>query len=194
MPAIVIGSVYALETLGRRWRRRLVALIGFTSLWACLMWGAVPLGKVLTPWLDQPVGRAEPIYWPPNHPVAVAAREIMGEVPADASVATYHSLAPHLAHREQIYQFPNPFRVVLYGVGTEMEAARACLPAANDLEYVLLQVNLNAEMQSDWDRVSTDFDVVAANKFWVLYHRERLTVHCQSVGGQTHLQLVTVVD
>lgn len=193
VPAIVLGSVYALETLGRRWRRRMVALMALTSLWACLMWGAIPLGKVLTPWLHPPVGRAEPYAWPPSHPVAVALREIMGDVPAEASVATYHSVAPHLAHREQIYQFPNPFRVVLYGVGTEMEAVRACLPAANDLEYVLLQVNLNAEMQADWDRVKADFEVVAQNDFWVLYHRDGHSVRCEPVPGQTYPQLVTVL-
>lgn len=193
VPAIVIGSVYALETLGRRWRRRLVAVMGLTSLWACLMWGAIPLGKVITPWMDPPIGRAEPYYWPPSHPVAVAAREIMAEVPADASIATYHSLAPHLAHREQIYQFPNPFRVVLYGVGTEMEAARACLPAANDLQFVLLQVSLNTEQQADWDRVKADFDVVAENEFWVLYERTDDSVQCLDVADQPFPQLVTVV-
>ena len=193
VPAIVLGSIYALETLGRRWRRWLVGLIALTSLWACLMWGAIPLGKVITPWMDTPIGRAEPYYWPPSHPVAVAAREIMAEVPAEASVATYHSLAPHLSHREQIFQFPNPFRVVLYGVGTEMEEARACLPAANDLEYVLLQVTLNDEMQADWDRVKADFEVAAENEFWVLYERSGHTVQCEAVPGQPFPQLVTVV-
>jgi uncharacterized membrane protein len=193
VPAIVIGSVYALETLGRRWRRRLVGLMALTSVWACLMWGVVPLGTVIAPWMDQPIGRAQPYYWPPNHPVAEAAREIMAQVPDEASVATYHSLAPHLAHREQIYQFPNPFRVVLYGVGTEMEEARACLPTANDLQYVLLQTTLDTQMQTDWDRVKADFEVVAQNDYWVLYHRTDLTVRCEAVAGQPFPQLVTVV-
>ena len=193
VPALVLGSVYALELLGRRWRRRMVAVMAFTSLWACLMWGAIPIGKVIAPGLNPPLGRTEPYYWPPDHPIAVAAREIMAEVPGDASIATFHALAPHLAHREQIFQFPNPFRVVLYGVGLEMEAARSCLPAANDLQYVLLQAQLADEQQADWDRVSADFDVVASNEFWVLYHRERHTVRCEAVAGQDFPQLVTVV-
>jgi uncharacterized membrane protein len=193
VPALVLGSVYALELLGQHWRRRMVALMAFTSLWACLMWGAVPIGKIIAPGLNPPLGRTENYYWPPNHPVAVAAREIMADVPADASIATYHALAPHLAHREQIFQFPNPFRVVLYGVGVDQEAARSCLPAANDLQYVLLQAKLGPEQQADWDRVSTDFDVVAANEYWVLYHRERRTVQCEPLPGQEFPQLVTVV-
>ena len=61
-------------------------------------------------------------------------------VGAGASVAAYHALTPHLAHREQIYQFPNPFRVVLYGVGTDQEAARACLPG--DYACVILDLAL----------------------------------------------------
>ena len=102
-------------------------------------------------------------------------------------------MAPQLANREQIFQFPNPFRVVLYGPDTSMEAARACLPAANDLQYVLLQRSLADDLAVDWARVSVDFDAVAQNEFWVLYHRVRHTVQCRTVDGNRYPLLVDVV-
>ncbi len=192
VPAIVIGTVYALELFERRWRRRLVAVISVTSLWACLMWGVVPIGQLLPPGTDDPIGREQPYYWPPDHPVAVAAREIVRKVPASASVSTYHSLAPHLAHRELIYQFPNPFRVVLYGVDTSAEEARACLPTANDLEYVLLQAQLSDELLQDWQVVSADFEVAEENDEWVLYRRTGNSVQCVREPGAKFPHLVDV--
>ncbi|MDO9173245.1 MAG: DUF2079 domain-containing protein, partial [Actinomycetota bacterium] len=128
----------------------------------------------------------------PDHPVAVAAREIVRKVPASASVSTYHSLAPHLAHRELIYQFPNPFRVVLYGVDTSAEEARACLPTANDLEYVLLQAQLSDELLQDWQVVSADFEVAEENDEWVLYRRTGNSVQCVREPGAKFPHLVDV--
>ena len=77
-------------------------------------------------------------------------------MPDGASLSTYHSMVPHVAHRKLIYQFPNPFRVVLYGPDTSMEEARACLPEANDLEYVLLQKSLSLELQLEWEHEFRD--------------------------------------
>ncbi len=193
VPAILLGTVHALELVGRQWRRRSVGVVALTSVWACLMWGVVPLGNLLTPWSDHPIGRAQPYYWPADHPVAVAARELFGEIPADASVAAYHALTPHLAERTLIYQFPNPFRVVLYGVDTSQEAARACLPTANDLEYVMLQANIPVDLEVDWAAVSKDFEVVAENEYWTVYHRVRHDVKCVLAEGDRYPHLVTAV-
>ena len=91
-------------------------------------------------------------------------------------------MTPHLAHRKDIYQFPNPFRVLLYGVDTSAEAARACLTTANDLQYVVLQVKLTDEMAQDWRMVSADFTAIDQNESWVLYERTGHSVQC--VYGQ----------
>lgn len=192
VPAIVLGTVHALELVGQQWRRRLVGVVLLTSVWACLMWGVVPLGSLLTPGAKDPIGRAQPYYWPADHPVAVAARQIVAEVPDDASVSAYHALTPHLAERELIYQFPNPFRVVLYGVDTSQEEARACLPTANDLQYVMLQSTIPDDLQADWALVSRDFEVVAENQYWMLYHRVRHDVKCVLKEGDRYPHLETV--
>lgn len=193
VPAIVLGTVHALELVGRKWRRWLVAAVTLTSVWSCLMWGVVPLGSILTLGSDDPIGRAQPYYWPADHPVAVAAREIFDDVPADASVSAYHALTPHLAERKLIYQFPNPFRVVLYGVGTEQEEARTCLPTANDLEYVMLQTQIPVDLEVDWAKVAGDFEVVAENEYWTLYHRVRHDVKCVLTPGDRYPHLETSV-
>jgi uncharacterized membrane protein len=192
VPALTLGTVHALEMFSRRRRRQLIGLIGATSLWACLMWGFVPVGKLLTPWLRPPIGRVQPASWPPEHPSAQAARDILAHVPAAASVSAYYSLTPHLANRQQIYEFPNPFRVLQYGVGPAMEEAQACLPAANDLEYVLLQAEPTPEVQQDWQKVTVDFEVSQANEYWVLYQRVGHTVQCVPAVDQVYPQLTTV--
>lgn len=181
VPTVVIGAVMGVAALPLRWKRRAVAAVAVTSVWSSLMWGAVPLGAVLNPGAADPIGRDLPYYWPADHPVAVAAREIMAAVPSDASVAAHHALTPHLSRRREIYQFPNPFRVVLYGADTTLERARACLEAADTLEYVLLPSVVSPDLAPDWERVAVDFEVAASNQLWVLYQRRANTVTCE--GG-----------
>lgn len=185
VPALAMGTVYALGEMGPRLRQWLTGSVAVTSLWACLMWGALPIGVVLAPWVHPTLGRPLPGYWAPDYPVAVAARDLMAKIPDDASVAAYHALDPHLSHREQIYQFPNPFRVVLYGPNTDLERARACLTTANDIQYVMLPVSLG-DMQPDWDRVKADFSLVESNESWNLFHRVGHSVTCARSAGEQY--------
>lgn len=191
VPAIVLGSAYAIGAMRERWHRPVVAVVVVAAVWSCLMWGIMPIGRLITPGADQPLGRPVPGYWHRDHPRAVDARELFADIPSGASVSAYHSLTAHLAHRQQIYQFPNPFRVVLYGPDTSMEAARACLPEANDLEYVMLKTELDAEQQADWDVVKADFTEVARNDSFVVYHRTGNSVRCEPIDGSPYPQLVS---
>lgn len=190
VPAIILGTVHAFELIVGPWRRRLVGLVFITSAWSCLMWGVVPLGSVLAPGAPYPLGLSQPVYGSPSAREAVDARQLFALIPDGASVAAFHQLTPHLADREQIYQFPNPFRVVLYGVGEEQEDARACLAAADDLEFVMLPAEVPPDMQDDWDRVKGDFDVVEQNSTWALYRRARHEVRCELREGDRYPQLV----
>ncbi|MGB8861376.1 MAG: DUF2079 domain-containing protein [Ilumatobacteraceae bacterium] len=189
VPAIVLGSIYALEVVGQVWRRRLVGLVLATSAWAALMWGVVPLGTIIAPGAPHPLGREQPVHGLPDDAETVAAREILAQVPEGASVSAYHQLTPQLANREQIYQFPNPFRVVLYGVGAEQETARACVPAANDIEYVMLQTEVPENLQVDWEQIAVDFEVAARNHQWTLFHRVGNRVRCVLHDGERYPRL-----
>ena len=41
--------------------------------------------------------------------VAVAARDIIHDIPEDAVVSAQYSITAHIAHRKEIYMFPTPF-------------------------------------------------------------------------------------
>lgn len=178
VPAIVLGTVVALSMFAMRRRRRLVALVAVCSVWSCLMWGAVPIGRAVMPTSVDPIGRDMPPMWDADHPVAVDARELMALIPSDAPIAVFHALAPHLSHRPLVYQFPNPFRVVLYGVDTTLEDARACLPTADDIEFVMLPKTIDEQMAADWAVVSFDFELAAENAGFWLYARRSHDVRC----------------
>jgi uncharacterized membrane protein len=190
VPGIVMGSVYAIEAMQPRWQRWMTATAGVAAVWSCLMWGILPIGQLLTPGADQPLGRPVPTYWHRNHPRAVDARALLPVIPANASVSAFHSLTAHLAHREQIYLFPNPFRVVLYGPDTRMEEARACIMQANDLQYVMLKADLDPDQKADWDEVKVDFTEVARNDSFVVYHRTGHRVQCELLDGEPFPKLV----
>jgi uncharacterized membrane protein len=171
VPALVIGTAYAIGAIRAHLRKFAVGAVAVASLWSCLMWGAIPLGSLIMPWNDDPIGREIASGWPPSHPSAVAARELVALVPEDAPVSAHHAITAHLARREQVYMFPNPFRVVLYGPNTDLEAQRLRLPEADDIEYVFLQTQLDDQTAADWAAESDRFEVVASNDYWVLYRR-----------------------
>jgi hypothetical protein len=102
--------------------------------------------------------------------VAVAARDIIKVVPDEASISVFHSLAPHLAHRKEVYQFPTPFRVVLYGVDLSLENSR--LAQAETIEYVVLPINKDQQMADDWAREAGAFTRVAVNEYWEVFQRK----------------------
>jgi hypothetical protein len=90
-------------------------------------------------------------------------------VPDDAAVAVFHSLAPHMAHRVHVYQFPNPFRVVLYGTDISLEGTRD--PRADIVEWVVLPLSMDEDMRRDWAAIAGDFRTVARNDHWAVFRR-----------------------
>ena len=100
------------------------------------------------------------------------AREIIKYVPDDAIVSAHYAMTPHLAHRKYIYQFPNPFRIVLYGPDISMENSRLD-DRADAVEYLVLQVNKSPEDQADFDAIKDAFTLVHSNASWELWQRNR---------------------
>ena len=160
VPALAMGSVYAIGAIGATVRWRTVLLIAITSLYASFLWGWMP-------W-----SRHEYPRWAPDHPVAEALRDIIDDIPSDAAVAAYHSATPHLSHRTEIYQFPNPFRIVLFGTDLSLEGTRDA-ERAERIDFVVLPTSLDERGQEEWAVVAPAFDQIAANEGWVLYHRDR---------------------
>lgn len=157
VPALAFATVLGVSRLHRNSRPVAVAVVVTCSLLGAYSWTPLPYAR-------HTVG-----HWPADHPVAVAARDIIKNVPDDAVVSVYHALAPHMAHRERIYQFPNPFRVVLYGTDISKEGSRD--PAADSVQYVVLPLNMDADMAKDWASIAGDFQTVARNDSWGVWKR-----------------------
>lgn len=161
VPALVFGTIWAIEHLpatGSRSRRVAIAFVALGTVVSALLWSPLPSS------------RAMPVYWEPSHPVAVAAREAIEEVPDNAVVAAHYRIAPHLAYREEIYQFPTPFRAVLYGVGLELEGTRL-EDRAERVEYLVLQKNMSVETANDFAVIEDAFDICFENEHWVVWQR-----------------------
>ena len=158
VPALLIATIVGVGRLGVGLRRGLVAVVVVSSLWSASVWSYVPFRLDKYP------------HWGAEHPVAAAADEMYAEIPPNAKISVFHSTAPHLTHRKEIYQFPNPFRIVMYGPDTSTEGQRS--PLADGIEFVLLPRVLDKENLKDWNDVSADFYEYKANNYWQLFARK----------------------
>jgi uncharacterized membrane protein len=157
VPALLFATAVGLSRVRRDSRPVAAAVVALCTLISAYSW--TPL----------PGARSEVPHWSAGHPVAVAARDIIDEVPGDAPVSVYHSLAPHMAHRVHVYQFPNPFRVVLYGTDISLEGTRD--PRAGIVRYVVLPLQMDEQMAKDWAAIAGDFETVARNDHWGVWRR-----------------------
>ncbi len=158
VPALLFATIVGVGRLGVGLRRGLVVVVVVSSLWSASVWSYVPFRLDKYP------------HWGAEHPVAAAADEMYAAIPPKAKISVFHSTAPHLAHRKEIYQFPNPFRIVMYGPDTSTEGQRS--PLADGIEFVLLPRVLDKENLKDWNDVSADFYEYKANNYWQLFARK----------------------
>ena len=162
VPALVIGTAVALgeaPATGRWNRRRSVLAVSVCAVAAAYAWAPLPGAH-------HEVG-----YWAPDHPSAVAAREIIETIPDDASVSAHHAITPHLAYRTEIYEFPNPYRVRLYGTDLAMENTRLD-DRAEAVDLLVLQVNKSPETQADFDLIRDAFVLESSNDYWEVWRRD----------------------
>ena len=158
VPALLFATVLAIRSLGDKFGRiAMVVTCLFTAV-TSYSWGQHSLAAQPRATLGA------------DAPVAVSAREIISVVPDDAVISVYDPLVTFLAHRKEVYFFPNPFRAVYYGVDTSLEGTR--LPAADRVEYVVLPRNLNDELRWDWSLVSADYEEISSNEFWQVFRRK----------------------
>ncbi|HSO54565.1 MAG TPA: DUF2079 domain-containing protein, partial [Actinomycetes bacterium] len=141
-PLLAAGAVAGLAAVGltrRRWLAPalvlLVVVAGFTS------WRYGP-----APWARDPVAI-------PSGPTDQVRREALALVPDGAPVSAQYNLVPHLGHRVEVYEFPNPFRAVNWGLDGDEHP-----PAATErLRFVVVQRELLAEQDRELlDRLQTD--------------------------------------
>jgi uncharacterized membrane protein len=110
LTGVFLATVEAMAWIGRGpgTRRALVAVLLATSLAANVAWSPSPLGRQYD---DGIWARAEP-----RHATVRAALRL---VPAGAGVSASYNLIPHLTHRTDAYEFPNPWVVANWGAHGE---------------------------------------------------------------------------
>lgn len=107
----ILATVEGIARLGRSpsIRRFLVGAVAACALATSVAWGVSPLSI-----------KYRQGYWPlaqsPRTAVQQAAVDL---IPPDEAVSAIYMLLPHLSQRERIYNFPEPFRRVDWGVAGE---------------------------------------------------------------------------
>jgi uncharacterized membrane protein len=126
-PLLAAGAVAGLAVVRARRRRLLVPLLVALVLVACFMdWRYGP-----APWSRDPVAIAAA-------PVDQARRQALALVDPRAPVSAQFNLLPHLAHRTEIYEFPNPFRAANWGLAGDQHPQAV----VDRLRFVVVQRDL----------------------------------------------------
>ncbi len=146
--ALVESTAWLDRRLPRQWMRHgLLAFVAASAIAGTVAWGPSPLGV-----------RYDEGWWPPagdeRRPAKEAALEL---VPEGASVSVTYQFVPHLTHRREIYEFPNPWRGHNWGVAGEN------LPDPATVEWIVADRRLLGPAdQITFDEVldSGDFETV----------------------------------
>jgi uncharacterized membrane protein len=86
-------------------------------------------------------------------PVDQARRQALALVDPGAPVSAQYNLVPHLAHRVRVYEFPNPFRAVNWGLTGDQHPQQA----VEELRFVVVQRDLLGEQDRELlDRLQAD--------------------------------------
>ena len=157
VPLLLVATLVAIAKLNKQWRPIAMALTVMCSLVTFVTWGIHPLAT--NPRAALTAGS----------PFAQSGLEIIKGIPDDAVISAYDPLTAHLGHRRQIYFFPNPFKALYYGVDDSLSGK--ALPAAKDVEYVVLPRALGQELSWVWEGVRPQFKEIDSNQFWQVFQR-----------------------
>ncbi|MEY4362167.1 MAG: hypothetical protein RL391_1473, partial [Actinomycetota bacterium] len=117
---LVVAMIDGTRSLWR-FRRMRAALLTFVAL-------ASAISNIA--WSNAPWSDNDNVWSRPNDRVAVLERAV-DLVPDDVSVTATYSLLPHLTHREQIYDWPNPWVPAYWG-----EDDRFRLPSPSSIDWI----------------------------------------------------------
>ncbi|HYN18586.1 MAG TPA: DUF2079 domain-containing protein, partial [Actinomycetes bacterium] len=139
LAAGAVAGLAAVRSTRRRWLAPALVLLVVVAGFASWRYGPAP-------WARDPVAI-------PSGPTDQVRREALALVPDGAPVSAQDNLVPHLGHRVEVYEFPNPFRAVNWGLDGDEHP-----PAATErLRFVVVQRDLLAEQDRELlDRLQTD--------------------------------------
>jgi uncharacterized membrane protein len=153
---IILATVEAIAWVAVRWPglvRFLVGLVVATSLAATVAWGPSPISV-----------KYRTGIWPLQSDRQTVREEAISRVPDGAPTSAIYNLLPHLAHRDEIYDFPVPWRNVNWGVDGEHLADPA------DVRWIVVD---RREMSSDDAQL---LDRLTAHQFRIVFDRDDIVV------------------
>jgi uncharacterized membrane protein len=159
--AVFLGTVESVAY----WRRRpfilwgVVVAVLLTSLAANRAWSPSPLGR------DYRTG-----IWAHAVPKHKIVNRALAMIPAGEGVSATYDMVPHLTHREQIFEFSNPWIVQNWGIHGERP------PTTGKVEWILLDEPLDPNLQRLFDALTApggQFHVVLSQDGVTLAHRVR---------------------
>lgn len=152
VPGLMAATIWGMGHGSARLRRGLAVLPLVSALLTLWLWGPVP-------------GSGEPgshLVPPPAY--TQAATEAMSLIPPEAAVAADYRLVPHLAHRAEIYEFPNPWAQRNWGNGWGNG-----LPLADRVPRVGYVIAIRDEEPR---LLAILDDLVASDEFHAVYDRD----------------------
>lgn len=155
---IVIASIEGAHFLWRRLR---------FMRWGLYVWliAAAYISNVA--WSNSPIGNGF-VVWAQDNPRREVFEEALDLVPGDAVVASTYNVGPHLSHREDSYDWPNPFWPAYWG---NNDCAR--FPSASVVEYLVMDMGLFPP--GDINRTFVDA-LIAEDQFDVIFDDEQILV------------------
>ena len=152
---LTVAAVDAIATIGRTAsaRRILAGSLAAVALASSVAWGASPIAS------DYRSG-----IWPFDTSATGQRAAVRFPAP-DAVVSATYSFVPHLTHRKRIYQFPEPWFAVTWGIGGKG------LPDPAEVEWLIVD-----RRQLTNDRERRQFDVLVRREFRVMLSRGDIVV------------------
>lgn len=152
LTGIFLGTAHAMAWIGNYFKFLKILLPVFLVIVAAythIQWSPSPLGKYFNSGVwAQPNARHKSL------------RDALELVPENANVTATYYIVPHLTHRKLIYEFPNPFRIVYWG----LDGTNGGNPA--DIDYLLIDTRLlGSDKNLYTDLVSNDgpFEIILSH-------------------------------
>jgi uncharacterized membrane protein len=103
-----LATVEALAFIKRHWVKVVPFSIGClaaTSLAGSVAWGLAPISKQFHSGI-----------WEAHNSLSVELHHALDMIPSGSGVSVTYYLTPHFTHRQYVYEFPNPWVSVNYGI------------------------------------------------------------------------------
>jgi len=143
LPIIVVATIFGIASRRRQSHAGIVAAVVAASLVCAYLWSPTPIGRV------------HPYIANPDSSTVASFHRAERLLPSGAVVSAYYGYIAQIAHRDEVYMFPNPWKASYWGT-FKQEGQR--LPQADRVQYLMVPTQLGPESQAVLDNIRSQFD------------------------------------